>query len=46
MCLCGHTCVSAQAVSFHGTMQDRLELMGEHSTYPLFLQHSSCLPEA
>ena len=28
MCLCGRTCVSAEAVSFHGTMQDRLELAG------------------
>ena len=42
MCLCGRTCVSAQAVSFHGGWS----LMGEQSNYPLFRQHSSCLPEA
>ena len=46
MCLCGRTCVSAEeAVSFHGSMQD-WSLLGEHSNHPLFLQHSSCLPEA
>ena len=28
MCLCGRTCVSAEAVSFHGSMQDKLELAG------------------